>query len=104
MFWSHFTAPTVMFTEWRWPWPRARRACPTLLEQLTSASTVSRGSKKEQPAEIGTLRGNRRIRRRHVLRKRLKQSLSVLEPLRFGLRCGCRRNHDQQRDAGEAEV
>ena len=30
---------------------------------------------------------------------RLKQSLSLLEPLRFGLRCGCRRNNDdQQRD------
>jgi hypothetical protein len=26
-FLSHFTAPTVTFTEWRWPWPRARRAC-----------------------------------------------------------------------------
>src|SRR5262249_11842874 len=62
------------------------------------------GIEEEQPAEIDSLRRNRRVRRRHVPRKRLKQSLSLLEPLGFGLRCGCRRNDDQERDAGEAEV
>src|SRR5262249_11137127 len=62
------------------------------------------GIEKEPPAEIGTLRRNRGVRHRHVPRKRLKQFLNLLEPLRFGLHCGCRRNDDHQRDAGEAEV
>src|SRR6516225_8017847 len=62
------------------------------------------GIEEEQPPEIDSLRRNRRLRRRHVPRKRLKQSLSLLEALRFGLRCGCRRHDDQQCDAGEAEV
>src|SRR5262245_7750728 len=38
------------------------------------------GIEEEQPAEIDTLRGNRRVRPRHVPRQRLKQSLSLLEP------------------------
>ena len=42
--------------------------------------------------ETDTLRRNRRVRRCHISWKRLKQSLSLLEPLRFGLRCGCRHN------------
>src|SRR5262249_23559088 len=62
------------------------------------------GIEEEHSAEIAPLRGNWRIRGRHVPRKRLKQFLSLLELLRFGLRCGCRRNDDQQHDAGEAEV
>src|SRR5262249_40643828 len=62
------------------------------------------GIEEEQPAEIASLRRNRRVRRCPVPRKRLKQSLSLLEPLGFALRCGCRSNDDQQRDAGEAEV
>jgi hypothetical protein len=62
------------------------------------------GIEEEQPAEIDSLRRNRRLRRRHVARKRLKQSLSLLEPVGFGLRYGCRRNDDQERDPSEAEV
>src|SRR5262249_16336698 len=62
------------------------------------------GIEEQQPAEIDSLRRNRRIRRCHVPRKRLKQSLSLLEPLGFGLRCGCRCHDDQQCDAGEEEV
>src|SRR5215468_10918051 len=59
---------------------------------------------EEQPTEIDTLRRNRRVRPRHIPRKRLKQSLSLLEPLGFALRCGCRRNDAQQHDAGQPEV
>ena len=62
------------------------------------------GIEEEQPAEIDSLWRNRRLRRRHVPRKRLKQSLSLLEPVGFGLRGGCGRNNDQECDAGEADV
>src|SRR5262245_21793318 len=77
-----------------------------LMATGTTEIGVDRQSRieKEQPTEIDTLRRNRRVRRRHIPRKRLKQSLSLLEPLRFALRCGCRHNDDQQRDTGEAEV
>ena len=72
----------------------------------TTEISVNRqsGIEKEQPAEISTLRRNRRVRRRHIPRKRLKQFLNLLEPFRLNLRCGGRRNDDQKRDAGEAEV
>src|SRR6516162_4769487 len=59
---------------------------------------------EEQPTEIDTLGRNRRVRRRHIPRKRLKQPLSLLEPLGFALRCGCRRKDAQERDASETEV
>src|SRR5262249_42037299 len=62
------------------------------------------GIEEEQSAEIDTLRRNRRVRHRLIPRKRLKQFLTLLEPLRFRLRSGCRRNDDQQRDTGEVEV
>jgi hypothetical protein len=39
------------------------------------------GIEEEQAAKIDTLRRNRRVRRRHVPRRRLKQSLSLLEHL-----------------------
>src|SRR5215470_8531135 len=62
------------------------------------------GIEEEQPAEIDSLRRNRRVGRRHVPRKRLEQFLNLLEPLRLSLRCSGRRNDDQKRHAGEAEV
>src|SRR5262249_27765391 len=62
------------------------------------------GIEKEQPAESNTPRRNRRVRLCHVPRKRLKQFLTLLEPLRLGVRCSGRHNDYQQRDPGEAEV
>src|SRR6516164_7678330 len=64
-----------------------------LMATGTTEIGVERQSRieEEQPTEIDTLGRNRRVRRRHIPRKRLKQPLSLLEPLGFALRCGCRR-------------
>src|SRR5262249_56061862 len=77
-----------------------------LMATGTTEIGVDRQSRieEQQPTEIDTLRRNRRVRPRHIPRKRLKQSLSLLEPLDFALRCGCRRNDAQQHDASEPEV
>src|SRR5262249_11264977 len=77
-----------------------------LMATGTTEIGVDRQSRieEQQPTGIDTLRRNRRVRPRHIPRKRLKQSLGLLAAPRFGLRCGCRRHDDQQCDAGEPEV
>src|SRR5215510_13085611 len=39
----------VTFTEWRWPWPRARRACPTAPCGCAGSRSSKRRARRYQP-------------------------------------------------------